>query len=112
MSGALGPPVSSKELLYPPAKDRSTAIRRIGMKQRAASSGVGQLIQSGRAIPDIRGVLDLDLLDPQSQARATAHWEALHRHDPRLPKVGRLVLVRAKDEGWRPRPPALGRPKE
>ena len=36
------------------------------------------------------------------------HWEALHRHQPRLPEVERLVVVRAEDDGWLPRPDDLG----
>jgi len=89
------------------ARDSATAMRRLRMKQRAASSGVGRIVK-GKAIPDIRSVLDLDLLDVESQARATLHWEALHTHTPRLPKVRRLVFVRAADEGWLPRPATLG----
>ena len=79
------------------------------MKQRAATSGMDRIIKPGRiAIPDIRSVLDLEMLDEASQARATRHWEALHVHKPRLPEVGRLVLVQADDEGWLPRHPTLG----
>jgi hypothetical protein len=79
------------------------------MKQRAAVSGMDRLIKpGGKKIPDIRSVLDLDLLDEASQARATRHWEALHVHIPRLPKVGRLVVIRAEEEGWLPRHPKLG----
>ena len=50
----------------------------------------------------------LDLLDPESQQRAERHWEALHRHQPRLPRAKRIVLIRADDDGWLPRPPTLG----
>jgi amino acid adenylation domain-containing protein len=91
------------------ARDSATALRRLRMKQRAAASGVDRMIRKdGTAIPDIRSVLDIDVLDEASQARATRHWEALHVHVPRLPKVGRLVLVKAEDEGWVPRHPTLG----
>lgn len=91
------------------ARDPASAMRRLRMKQRAATSGMDRLIKSGRTpIPDIRSVLDLEMLDEASQARATRHWEALHVHKPRLPEVGRLVLVQADDEGWLPRHPTLG----
>ncbi|MCW1912297.1 amino acid adenylation domain-containing protein [Luteolibacter sp. GHJ8] len=91
------------------SRDRATALRRLRMKQRAAASGMDRMInKDGDSIPDIRSILDLDLLDAASQARATRHWEALHVHVPRLPKVGRLVLVKAADEGWIPRHPTLG----
>ena len=89
------------------SRDTATAFRRLRMKHRAAASGLGRLVGS-EAIPDIRGVLDLDLLDPESRDRATRHWEALHRHAPRLPAADRLVLVRASDPGWLPRPRLLG----
>jgi amino acid adenylation domain-containing protein len=91
------------------ARDSATAMRRLRMKQRAATCGVDRMIKKdGNAIPDIRSVLDIDMLDEASQARATRHWEALHLHVPRLPKIGRLVLVKAGDEGWVPRHPTLG----
>jgi amino acid adenylation domain-containing protein len=85
------------------ARDTATALRRVKMKQRAAASRLGR-----DGVPDIRGVLDLDLLDPASQERAERHWIALHRHVPRLPRAGRIVLIRADDDGWLPRPPTLG----
>lgn len=89
------------------SRDTATAFRRIRMKHRAAADGVSRLVRPG-GIPDIRGVLDLNLLDPESRDRATRHWEALHRHTPRLPAAERLVLVRATDPGWLPRPRLLG----
>jgi amino acid adenylation domain-containing protein len=99
-------PSRAKSLLM---RDSATALRRLRMKQRAAASGVGSIIKNdGSKIPDIRSILDIDLLDEASQARATRHWEALHLHVPRLPRVGRLVLVKAEDEGWIPRHPTLG----
>lgn len=85
------------------ARDRDSTLRRLKMKQRAA----GSLLRRD-GIPDVRGVLDLDLLDPESQARAEQHWQALHRHTPRLPAARRIVLVRADDDGWLPRPATLG----
>jgi thioesterase domain-containing protein len=88
-------------------RDSTEAFRRIRMKQRAAADGVGRLVRSG-GVPDIRGVLDLELLDPETRDRATRHWEALHRHTPRLPAEARIVLVRATDQGWVPRPRLLG----
>ncbi|QJE98294.1 non-ribosomal peptide synthetase [Luteolibacter luteus] len=83
------------------SRDTATALRRLRMKQRAA-------VSVRNVVPDIRSVLDLELLDEASQARATQHWEALHLHVPRLPEVGRLVIVQADDEGWLPRHPTLG----
>jgi hypothetical protein len=77
------------------------------MKQRAAASEMTRLSRKD-GIPDIRGILDLDLLDAESQERATLHWEALHKHEARLPRAKRLVLIRADDDGWLPRPPTLG----
>jgi thioesterase domain-containing protein len=88
-------------------RDAEIALRRLKMKQRAAASGMARLSRKD-GIPDIRGVLDLDLLDPESQERATRHWEALHKHEPRLPRAKRIVLIRADDDGWLPRPPTLG----
>ncbi len=88
------------------SRDSATAMRRLKMKQRAAAYGMSQ--HDEHAIPDIRSVLDIDMLDEASQARATRHWEALHVHNPRLPKVGRLAIIRAQDEGWIPRDPKLG----
>lgn len=85
------------------SRDRDSTLRRLKMKQRAA----GSLLRRD-GIPDIRGVLDLDLLDPESQARAGQHWQALHRHTPRLPAARRIILVRAEDDGWLPRPATLG----
>jgi len=91
------------------ARDSVTAMRRLKMKQRAAACGVDRMIKpEGNTIPDIRSVLDIDPLDAASQARAIRHWEALHVHVPRLPQVGRLVLIRAEDEGWVPRDPRPG----
>ncbi|WP_035603489.1 non-ribosomal peptide synthetase [Haloferula sp. BvORR071] len=91
------------------ARDCAGAMRRLKMKQRAAAQGVNCMVKSQRrTIPDIRSVLDIEMLDEASQARATRHWEALHVHTPRLPEVGRLVLIRAKDEGWVPRDRKLG----
>lgn len=91
-------PARAKSLL---SRDPATAMRRLRMKQRAAAS-------ARSSIPDIRSVLDLELLDEASRARATRHWEALHVHKPRLPEVDRLVLIQADDEGWFPRHPTLG----
>lgn len=88
-------------------RDAEIALRRLKMKQRAAASEMARLSRKD-GIPDIRGVLDLDLLDPESQERATLHWEALHKHEPRLPRARRIVLIRADDDGWLPRPPTLG----
>ena len=91
------------------ARDSASALRRLRMKQRAATFSVDRLVKAnGNTVPDIRSVLDIDLLDEASQARATRHWEALHVHVPRLPEVGRLVLVKAEHEGWVPRHPTLG----
>ena len=99
-------PARAKSLI---SRDPAEAMRRLRMKQRAAASGVDRLIKPGRnSIPDIRSVLDLELLDEATKLRATRHWEALHAHTPRLPRVGRLVLVKAEDEGWLPRHPTLG----
>src|SRR5690606_17851735 len=53
-------------------------------------------------------ILDLAVLDEPTRQRALGHWEALHRHAPRLPQAERLVLIRAFDEGWLPRQPDLG----
>ncbi|WP_353566986.1 amino acid adenylation domain-containing protein [Haloferula sargassicola] len=89
-------------------RDPATMMRRLKMKQRAASSKVDRLVHRDKSIPDLRGVLDLDVLDDDSQERAIRHWEALHRHTPRLPAAERLVLIRALDEGWLPRDPNLG----
>ena len=89
-------------------RDPASLVRRLRIKRRAASSKVEQLVTKGNHIPDIRGVLDLELLDEDSRKRATHHWEALHRHEPRLPTAERLVLIRAFDEGWLPRDPNLG----
>lgn len=85
------------------SRDPDSALRRLKMKRRAAASRL-----SKNGIPDIRGVLDLDPLDPVSQDRAERHWEALHRHTPRLPVARRIVIIRAEDDGWLPRPPTLG----
>jgi thioesterase domain-containing protein len=85
------------------ARDSLQALRRLKMKHRAA----GSLLRRD-GIPDIRGVLDLDLLDPESQDRAERHWQALHLHIPRLPAARRIVLVRAEEDGWLPRPATLG----
>ena len=85
------------------ARDSRHALRRLKMKHRAAGS-----LLRGDGIPDIRGVLDLDLLDSESQDRAERHWQALHLHIPRLPAARRIVLVRAEDDGWLPRPATLG----
>ncbi|MCW1924051.1 amino acid adenylation domain-containing protein [Luteolibacter arcticus] len=88
-------------------RDTEVALRRLKMKQRAAASGMNRL--SGKdGIPDIRGILDLDVLDPESQERAMLHWDALHLHEPRLPRAKRIVLIRADDDGWLPRAPTLG----
>ena len=89
-------------------RDAATVLRRLKMKQLAASSKVENLVHRDKSIPDLRGVLDLAALDEDSRKRATRHWEALHRHVPRLPKAERLVLIRALDEGWLPRDPNLG----
>ena len=91
------------------SRDPASAMRRLRMKQRAAVCGVDRMINKEcSAIPDLRGILDIGRLDEASRARATRHWEALHVHVPRLPPVGRLVLVKAGDEGWTPRHPTLG----
>ncbi len=89
-------------------RDPASMMRRLKMKQRAASSGVERLVLRDTSIPDLRSVLDLDVLDEASQERALRHWEALHHHQPRLPQADRLVLIRAFDEGWLPRDPQLG----
>ena len=83
-------------------RDSAGALRRIQMKRRAAAD----LVQPG--IPNLRAVLDIDVLDQESQERALRHWEALHHHTPRLPAAERIVLIRAADEGWLPRSPTLG----
>jgi thioesterase domain-containing protein/acyl carrier protein len=88
-------------------RDPEGAFRRLKMKQRAAASEMTRLSKKD-GIPDIRGILDLDVLDPESQERATLHWEALHKHESRLPRAKRIVLIRADDDGWLPRPPTLG----
>jgi len=88
-------------------RDAEAALRRLKMKQRAAASEMARLSRKD-GIPDIRGILDLDVLDPESQERATLHWEALHKHESRLPHAKRIVLIRADDDGWLPRPPTLG----
>lgn len=89
-------------------RDLHTVARRLRIKQRAAASQVEQLVRRDHSVPDLRGVLDLSLLDPPSRQRALRHWEALHHHTPRLPPAGRLVLIRALDEGWLPRDLQLG----
>ncbi len=90
--------------------DRETLLRRIGMKWRQLRQSVGETAApvNGRQIPDIWSVLDPEPLDEAGRERALRHWKALHEHRPRIPAVGRLVLVRAADEGWMPRPRALG----
>ncbi|MEK7953895.1 amino acid adenylation domain-containing protein [Luteolibacter soli] len=88
-------------------RDAEAVLRRLKMKQRAAASEMTRLSRKD-GIPDIRGILDLDVLDPESQERATLHWEALHKHQSRLPRAKRIVLIRADDDGWLPRPPTLG----
>ncbi|MGB6221355.1 amino acid adenylation domain-containing protein [Haloferula sp.] len=89
-------------------RDGTSFLRRLKMKQRAASSKVEQLVKKDEFIPDLHGVLDLEVLDDDSRERAIRHWEALHRHEARLPNAERLVLIRAFDEGWLPRDPNLG----
>jgi hypothetical protein len=89
------------------ARDADAALRRLKMKQRAAASEMTRLSRKD-GIPDIRGILDIGVLDPESQERATLHWKALHKHEPRLPRATRIVLIRADDDGWLPRPPTLG----
>lgn len=89
-------------------RDTSSFLRRLRMKRRAASSQLGQLVSQDAPAPDLRGVLDLELLDAASRSRAIQHWKALHQHEARLPMAERLVLIRAFDEGWLPRDPNLG----
>ncbi len=89
-------------------RDVGSMVRRLKMKHRAATSTVDQLVNRDRSIPDLHGVLDLEVLDANSRRRAVRHWTALHRHQARLPGAGRIVLVRAFDEGWLPREPNLG----
>jgi len=94
-------------------RGKGTVMNRVRMKGRAAGDGLGRLLRKGKAgetaaIPDIRGVLDIFSLDEAAQRRAESHWKALHEHEPRLPKVRRLVMVKAEDDGWLPRPQTLG----
>lgn len=89
-------------------RDPESLVRRLKMKRRATSSRVGDLVSSDQHVPDLGGVLDLEALDDASRERAVLHWEALHRHTPRLPTPDRLVLIRAFDEGWLPRDADLG----
>jgi len=89
--------------------DVETAARRARMKGRVLADHFGR--RGGEVdgpIPNIHSVLDLEPLDAAARERATRHWRALHRHRPRVPEVGRLVLVRAANEGWLPRSPSLG----
>lgn len=89
--------------------DLPTALRRLRIKQRAFAGHLATLLRpNSPRIPDIGSVLDIEVLDSATRQRATAHWRALHQHVPRVPAVKRLAVVRAEDDGWRPRPPALG----
>ncbi|MGC4013166.1 MAG: amino acid adenylation domain-containing protein [Luteolibacter sp.] len=89
------------------AYDPERLAKRMLMKCRAAVTGLCGLFHP-RGIPDIHAVLDLSQLDEEATQRARLHWQALHLHRPRLPKVERLVVVRAEDDGWFPTPPDLG----
>ncbi|QUE50587.1 amino acid adenylation domain-containing protein [Luteolibacter ambystomatis] len=89
------------------AYDPDLMAKRMAMKSRAAIEVLRDLMGSRRT-PDIHTVLDLSQLDEASRERAEHHWEILHRHQPRLPEVERLVIVRAQDDGWLPAPEDLG----
>lgn len=84
--------------------DPDMLAKRLAMKIRSTLHG----LIGPHGIPDIHAVLDLSQLDEASRERAEHHWEILHRHQPRLPEVERLIVVRAQDDGWLPTPQDLG----
>jgi len=89
--------------------DLAMARKRFGMKRRAILEALGGILRpQGEKIPNIHAVLDLTLLDVVSRERAIQHWNALHRHAPRLPEIRQLLVVRAAEDGWLPRPESLG----
>lgn len=89
------------------ARRSGEAFRRVRMKGASVVSWMGRIL-GAREVPDIRGVLDMDVLDEDSKQRAEKHWTALHHHRPRLPRATDLVIVKAADQGWLAGHPTLG----
>lgn len=89
------------------SREAREASRRLRMKGASAVSWLAGIL-GVRKVPDIRGVLDMEMLDERSRERVSKHWDALHHHRPRLPGAERLVIIKAGDQGWLPGHPTLG----